>query len=123
MKAETFSNIWQNSFRMHYEDLIEKTDTLIRGNKILFEDTAGNMNVSPSISPNGEYVAFFSERMFLPSTCSLQEPVMAKLRSLTSSARDIPISTVIIFWNRMGTWSPDSRYFAYVAVAKGESRI
>jgi Tol biopolymer transport system component len=123
MKAETFSDIWQSSFRMHYEELIEKTDSVIRGNKLLFEDTAGNMNVSPSISPNGEYVAFFSEKNVFTLDLFIAGTADGKIiRTLTSSARDTDIDG-FNFLESMGTWSPDSRYFAYVAVAKGESRI
>jgi hypothetical protein len=123
MNAETFSDIWQSSFRMHYEELIENADTLIRGNKLLFDETAGRMNVSPSISPNAEYVAFFSELNVFTLDLFIARAEDGKIvRSLTSSARDTDIDGYN-FLESMGTWSPDSRYFAYVAVKKGESHI
>ncbi len=123
MNAETFSDVWQSSFRMHYEELIENTDTLIRGNKLLFDETAGRMNVSPSISPNAEYVAFFSELNVFTLDLFIARASDGKIiRSLTSSARDTDIDGYN-FLESMGTWSPDSRYFAYVAVTKGESHI
>ncbi len=123
VRASTLSDLWQSSFRMHYGDLLANTDTLIRGNKILFEETAGRMNVSPSISPNGEYVAFFSEKNVFTLDLFIANTEKGEtIRSLTSSNRNTDIDGYN-FLESMGTWSPDSRYFAYVAVTKGESRI
>jgi Tol biopolymer transport system component len=123
MKATTFSELWQKSFRMHYDELIANADSLIVGDKLLFEETAGRMNVSPSISPNGEYVAFFSELNVFTLDLFIARTGDGKIqRSLTSSARNTDIDGYN-FLESMGTWSPDSRYFAYVAVARGESQI
>ena len=123
MRANTFSDVWKSSFEMHYRDLIEKTDTLIRGNKILFDETAGRMNVSPSVSPDGKHVAFFSELNVFTLDLFIASTEDGKIkRSLTSSTRDTDIDGYN-FLESLGTWSPDSRYFAYVAVTKGESHI
>jgi Tol biopolymer transport system component len=123
VRANTLSDLWKSSFRMHYGDLLANTDTLIRGNKILFEETAGRMNVSPSISPNGEYVAFFSEKNVFTLDLFIAKAEDGEIiRTLTSSNRNTDIDGYN-FLESMGTWSPDSRYFAYVAVARGQSQI
>ncbi len=123
MTANTFSDIWQSSYRMHYEELIENTDSLIRGNKLLFEETAGKMNVSPSISPDGNFVAFFSEKNVFTLDLFIASTRDGKIiRTLTSSAQDTDIDGYN-FLESMGSWSPDSRHFAYVAVKKGRSHI
>ncbi len=123
MRANTFSDVWQSSFRMHYDELIRNTDSVMSGTKLIFEETGGRMNVSPSISPDGQYVAFYSEKnvftldLFLARTDDGQI-----IRTLTSSTRNTDIDGYN-FLESMGTWSPDSRHFAYVAVKQGRSHI
>jgi Tol biopolymer transport system component len=81
------------------------------------------MNVSPSISPNGELVAFFSEKNVFTLDLFIASTEDGKIkRTLTSSNMGSDIDGYN-FLESMGTWAPDSRYFAYVAVKKGESNI
>lgn len=123
MRANAFSDVWQSSYRMHYEELIEKTEKELSGKKLIFDETGGDMNVSPSISPNGEYVAFFSEKnVFTIDLFIASAEDGSIIRTLTSSTRDTDIDGYN-FLESMGTWSPDSRFFAYVAVKKGRSQI
>jgi hypothetical protein len=123
MKAPAFSDIWQSSFRMHYEELLQNTDTIVSGNKLLFDETAGNMNVSPSVSPDGNLIAFFSELNVFTLDLFIADTRNGKIkRTLTSSSLGSDIDGYN-FLESMGTWSPDSRHFAYVAVRKGESHI
>ncbi len=123
MKASEFSELWKNSYKMHYEELLKNTDSEMSGTKLIFGETAGNMNVSPSISPSGEYVAFFSEKNVFTLDLFIASTKDGKVhRSLTSSSRDSDIDGYN-FLESIGTWSPDSRYFAYVAEKKGKSHI
>jgi Tol biopolymer transport system component len=123
MKATAFSEIWHNSFKSHYGELLQNTDSVMSGNKILFDETAGNMNVSPSVSPDGELVAFFSEKNVFTLDLFIARTTDGKIqRTLTTSSTASDIDGYN-FLESMGTWSPDSRYFAYVAVKKGISHI
>ncbi|MGF1587576.1 MAG: hypothetical protein ACFCUM_19860 [Bacteroidales bacterium] len=123
MKAPAFSDIWQSSFRLHYEELLQNTDSIMSGRKILFEETAGNMNVSPSISPDGQLVAFFSEKNVFTLDLFIASTEDGKIkRTLTSSNMGSDIDGYN-FLESMGSWAPDSRHFAYVAVKRGESNI
>lgn len=123
MKASALSEIWKSSFRIHYEELLKNTGAEMSGRKLLFEETAGNMNVSPSISPDGQYIAFFSEKNVFTLDLFIASTEDGKIeRTLTSSSQDSDIDGYN-FLESMGTWSPDSRNFAYVAVKKGRSTI
>lgn len=123
MRANAFSDIWQSSFRLHYEELLQNADSEMSGNKLIFEETGGQMNVSPSVSPDGTYVAFFSEKNVFTLDLFIANTEDGKVvRTLTSSTRDTDIDGYN-FLESMGTWSPDSRFFAYVAVKKGRSTI
>ncbi len=123
MRANTFSDVWQSSFRMHYDELIRNTDSEMSGEKLIFEETGGRMNVSPSVSPDGQHVAFYSEKNVFTLDLFIARTDDGRIvRTLTSSTRDTDIDGYN-FLESMGTWSPDSRYFAYVAVKKGKSHI
>ncbi len=123
MTANTFSDVWQSSFRMHYDELIRNTDSEMTGTKLIFEETGGSMNVSPSVSPDGQYVAFYSEmNVFTLDLFIARTEDGEVVRTLTSSTRNTDIDGYN-FLESMGTWSPDSRYFAYVAVKRGRSHI
>lgn len=122
MKPEVLSNIWKSSYAVHYKDFMD--DTLKRqevGTKLLFEGNAGETNVSPSLSPDGKYVAFFSEKNVFTLDLFVADAETGRIvRNLTSSNRSDDIDG-FNFLESMGTWSPDSRQFAYVAVKKGRS--
>ena len=123
MRAGTFSDAWQSSYRLHYEELLQNKSSEMSGRKLIFDDTGGKMNVSPSISPNGEFVAFFSEKNVFTLDLFIASTEDGRIiRTLTSSTRDSDIDGYN-FLESMGTWSPDSRYYAYVAVKKGKSHI
>ena len=123
MRANTFSDLWHSSYRIHYEELLQNTSSEMSGNKLIFEETGGQMNVSPSISPDGKYVAFFSEKNVFTLDLFIADAQDGKIiRTLTSSVRNQDIDG-FNFLESMGSWSPDSRFFAYVAVKQGKSHI
>lgn len=122
MKAEVLSNIWKSSYTVHYHEYMQ--DSLKRkeiGTKLLFEGNAGETNVSPSLSPDGKLVAFFSEKNVFTLDLFIADANTGKIvKNLTSSNRSDDIDG-FNFLESMGTWSPDSKKFAYVAVKKGKS--
>ncbi len=123
MSPSTFSEVWRNSYESHYRTFIPETIPEMTGEKILFEETAGRMNVSPSISPNGEYVAFFSEKDVFTLDLFIARSKDGKIvREITSSTRTRDIDG-FNFLESMGTWSPDSRHFAYVGVKRGRNKL
>lgn len=122
MKPEVLSNIWKSSYAVHYEEYIQ--DSLKRqevGTKLLFEGNAGETNVSPSLSPDGKYVAFFSEKSVFTLDLFIADANTGKVvANLSSSSRSDDIDG-FNFLESMGAWSPDSKKYAYVAVKKGKS--
>ena len=122
MKPEVLSNIWKSSYTVHYKEFMEDSLKLREvGTKLLFEGNSGETNVSPSLSPDGKYVAFFSEKNVFTLDLFVADAETGKIiTTLTSSSRSDDIDG-FNFLESMGTWSPDSRYFAYVAVKKGKS--
>ncbi|MEO5567221.1 MAG: peptidase S9, partial [Gemmatimonadaceae bacterium] len=84
---------------------------------------SNDYNVSPSISPDGKLVAFFSSRGLFGIDLYLADAVTGKvIKKLASSASDRHIDA-ISFISSSGDWSPDGSKFAFVAYANGDNQI
>jgi len=79
------------------------------GTQILFERNAGEINISPSVSPDGRYLAFYSEKDLFSIDLYLAHAISGKIiRRLSSIVHDNEIDA-LNFIESAGTWSPDSR--------------
>lgn len=83
----------------------------------------GNINIAPSLSPDGKYVAFLSEldlfniNLFIADTETGQ--IVKRLKGTTSN----PHFDAIRFINSSGSWSPDGKRFAFVTFVEGNNEI
>ncbi len=83
----------------------------------------GPMNVAPSISPDGRYVAVLSQKDLFSIDLFLADAQTGKqIRKLISANSD-PHIEALRFIDSSGTWSPDGRYFAFVVTAGGDNQI
>jgi len=93
------------------------------GKKIISDDNAGSMNVSPAISPDGRYVIFLSNKTLFSRDLYLADAREGKiLRKLNTLFRDGGIDDLNLL-ESSGTWSPDSKRFAFVVYDKGKNEI
>jgi hypothetical protein len=124
LNATTVSNLWKSANVSHFEQYLEDTTKLIpRGSKLLDEENSGNMNISPSLSPDGKFVAFFSERDLFSLDLFLADASTGKvIRKLSSTTRSADIDA-FNFFESVGTWSPDGRKFVHVAVKGGRNQL
>ena len=125
ISRDSVSTLWQNSIRDKYSDDIKvrtkpaEVGELILGKK---KDT-GTINVAPSVSPDGEYVAFISEKNIFSVELFLADAESGKIiRKLTSTNMD-PHLSALRFIESSGSWSPDSKRFAAVVFAEGDNQI
>lgn len=106
----------------------ERLDSLgllpLQGRRVLARDIdAGDMNVSPQVSPDGRYVAFLSERDLFGIDLFLADAQTGRvIRRLQSVGQD-PHLDAIRFIDSAGTWSPDGQRFAFVTFAQGRNEI
>ncbi len=123
MDAGSFSSMWEAAMRTYYEDFLKDTTGQMPGEKILSEDNAGTINISPAVSPDGRYVAFFSEKnvftldLFLYDT--REGKIVKKLYSITNNHEVDNFN----FIESSGTWSPDGKQFAFVIFSEGVNKL
>jgi Tol biopolymer transport system component len=83
----------------------------------------GEENVSPAISPDGKYVAYYSSRGLFGLDLYVAEVatgrVVKQLTSITNNRHFDAIS----FISTAGTWSPDGKQVAFIAYREGDTEI
>jgi len=122
---DSVSTLWQNAVEQKYsEDVKARKSPSQTGKMILGKPkNTGSINVAPSISPDGEYVAFISEKNIFSIELFLADAETGEIvRKLTSTNAD-PHLNALRFIESAGTWSPDGDKFAAVVFAKGDNRV
>jgi len=122
---KTLSGLWKNSIEQHYRPLLRADSSQIKiaGTKIIDNKNAGNMNVAPAISPDGKYLAFLSEKDLFGIDLFLADAKTGKIiRKLSSQIANTHIDD-FNFIESAGTWSPDSKKFAFSIFSKGRNQL
>ncbi|HZD05825.1 MAG TPA: hypothetical protein VE173_12940, partial [Longimicrobiales bacterium] len=123
--TDTLSVEWRRKVEQAYVPLMsDRQDPDSVGTVILSPETgAGEQNVSPSLSPDGRYLAFLSTKDLFSVDLFLADARTGEIiRKLASAASD-PHADAIRYVESSGTWSPDSERFAYTVFAGGDSEI
>lgn len=119
------SGLWKNAIEAHYRPMLKADSSQIKitGTKIIDNKNAGNMNVAPSISPDGKYLAFLSEKDLFGIDLFLADAKTGKvLRKLSSQVSNSHIDD-FNFLESAGTWSPDGKQFAFSIFSKGKNQL
>ena len=123
--TDSLSAEWKQVVRRTYEPLMEgRVPPDEAGKRILAPDIdAGEINISPSISHDGRYVAFLSERDLFSINLFVADAETGEvLTSLKNPAMD-PHMDALRFIQSAGSWSPDGRRLAFVSFAGGDNQI
>jgi len=84
---------------------------------------SGEINLSPQVSPDGRYVAYFSERDLFGIDLYLADAESGRVLKKLAELGSDPHVDALSFIESAGTWSPDGRYFAYVVFSGGDNEI
>lgn len=119
---KTLSGMWKSATELHYGQYINGRKDSITGTKLISRTNGGRLNISPSISPDGKYIAFFSEKNIFSLDLYVADAVTGRtLHRLSGvTARSVEDFNSI---ESAGTWSPDSRKFAFVVFSKGMNKL
>ena len=125
IKSEDLSNEWHAAIQRTYGKVIadasrpNEIGRLVVSGKGLGEE----LNVGPSISPDGKWIAFLSTRSLFSTDLYLAEAATGRIvRKLTSTATDPHVSS-IQFIHSAGAWDSASRQIAVATVASGRAAL
>ncbi len=120
---KTLSSLWKNSIEATYKPYLKDTAQVPVGHRVIDEKNSGKLNVAPSISPDGKYLAFLSEKNLFTVDLFLADAKTGNIiRKLTSKISNTHIDE-FNFIESAGTWSPDSKRFAFSVFNKGRNRM
>jgi len=125
VSTDSLSKDWIAATRRAYLPMLEgRTRPRQAGDPILQGDRkSGDMNLAPTVSPDGKMVAFFSRRGLFEIELFVADAqtgrIIKKLAGPTSDSHFDAIS----FISTSGAWSPTSDKFAFVAQAEGNHEI
>ncbi len=123
--TEEFSEKWKQAVLDEYSPFVEaRTNPREVGELILaLELDAGNMNIGPSVSPDGNLVAFLSERELFTIEMFLADARTGEVQRRLFSAESDSHFDALRFINSAGAWSPDGRLLAFVVFVQGGNKI
>ena len=116
---------WARDLRATYLPLVQDREAPeYVGRELLARDPdRGNMNLAPVLSPDGQRVAFISERGLFSMDLYVADVATGDIVSRLTSSERQPHFDALNFLESAGTWSPDGRYFAYVVVDDGDNEL
>jgi Tol biopolymer transport system component len=123
--ADSLSADWAAANKALYtSQLVGRTKPQDAGDPVVrTTEKNADMNVSPVISPDGKYVAFFSSRSLFSIDLYLADARTGRIiRKLASPSSD-PHFDALNFINSSGAWSPDNREFAFMVDENGRDNV
>lgn len=116
-------NDWQESARELYSPTIATRPSVLGRPIIGRKASRGDLNVGPTISPDGKYIAFLSTRELFDIDLFLADAKTgAVIRRLVSTDRNAHFDA-LRFIDSAGSWSPDSQRLAFVVFEKGDNYL
>ncbi len=123
LSLEKFSNKWKQSLIDTYTPFRATTSIQAIGSAIATQQNTGDMNISPSISPNGNFVAYISSKNIISYDIFIVETHTGKIiRKIESNSFGSHVDNYN-FLETAGTWSPDNRKLAIVVQSKGRNKL
>ena len=120
---KAFSENWKTALRTAYSPYQANTSATPPGKELIYKRNAGELNIVPSLSPNGERVAFWTEKnLFSVDLYVADAETGANMQRVTSTSFGSHIDEYSSFESSVA-WSPDSRRLAFIAFAKGRNRL
>lgn len=120
---KTLSELWKKSIESTYKPFLTDTVQKPVGQILIDEKNSGKMNLAPSISPDGKYMAFLSEKNLLSIDLFLADNRTGRIiKKLTSRTTNTHVDE-FNFLESAGTWSPDGKKFAFSVFSKGRNRM
>jgi Tol biopolymer transport system component len=124
MNVDALSKRWHESIERTYRPLLAgRTRPAETGHRIGVAARSGEHNVSPSLSPDGRQVAYFSTRGLLGVELLLADATTGEVTASLATPGLRTRFDALSFIYSAGSWSPDGARFAFVTYADGDNEI
>jgi Tol biopolymer transport system component len=119
---DELSERWRQEVVDYFASIADETqDPEDFGRRVIYEEhTGGQLNLGPSISPDGQQVVYVSERGRFAIEMFVADVATGKVtKKLTKNAVD-PHFESLQWINSAGAWHPDGKHFLFSAVNQGK---
>ena len=125
IKADSLSKEWIQTVKDAYLPLLEdRTPADSAGRLVVSKNLdGGDINVSPVVSPDGQYVAFLSERDLFNINLFIADANSGKVVKKLKGAGGNSHFDAIRFIASAGSWSPDGKQFAFITFVEGDNEL
>lgn len=119
--VDSLSREWKSAIYKNYSDILRfKTDPSKTGKRII---NNSEINLSPTISPDGKYIAFFSSKDLFSIDLFIAEVQSGRIINKLVSAQTDEHFEALRFINSSGSWSPDGKKIAISVFKNGNNAI
>jgi len=123
--SKQFSSDWHDAMRAAYQPILGSTTppNEIGHLTIKAGELGADLNVGPTISPDGRFIAFMSERSFFSIDLFVADATTGKiLHRLTSNATDPHYSSIQFIYSA-GAWNHDGTRLAAATIVAGHPAL
>jgi len=123
--ADSLSEEWKQATKEAFLPGIDERTPVDSVGTAVIGDPGGEyqLNVSPSVSPDGRYVAFISRRNLFNTNLFVADAETGEIVQQLEGTRSNPHFDALRFINSAGAWSPDGRRFAFITFTEGRNEI
>lgn len=124
LNSEQLSQQWIAAIRAQYLPLIAgRQRPQDAGDRVLYDDEIGAFNLSPVVSPDGRYVAYFTRKGLFSIDLYIADARTGETVKKLTSPNRTPHFDALSFISSAGTWSPDGQKFAFAVFAEGDMEL
>ncbi|HEX6574859.1 MAG TPA: LpqB family beta-propeller domain-containing protein, partial [Gemmatimonadaceae bacterium] len=124
ISSDSLSKAWIAATKAAYQPVLAgRTAPQQSGQPLLPAKRDGDTNLSPVISPDGKWVAFFAARDLFGYDLYMADAATGKSVKKLANVSTSTEFDALSFISSAGTWSPDGKRFAFVVYAKGDQEL
>ncbi|MFV2007099.1 MAG: BamA/TamA family outer membrane protein [Longimicrobiales bacterium] len=125
VSSDTISVRWREAVQAEYLPLMAGKQAPGESGTLLLapETGAGRQNISPSVSPDGRFVAFLSEKDLFGIDLFIADARTGEIIRKLVSANSDPHFDALRFIDSAGDWSPDGSKFVFIVFADGDNEL
>jgi Tol biopolymer transport system component len=124
LTTEALSREWRSAIReAHTPMLAGRTTPAETGRPLLRSSRRGDFNISPTVSPDGRWIAFISSRNLVSLDLFVADARTGRVVKRITSPNTDSHFDALSYVSSAGSWSPDGSKLAFAVFAQGDNEL